>query len=86
MASLEDMQRLDAQIRYAEKRAVQRLAEHLRDGVRALPSQSRLALTFLREADTFELWATARNMEPSTWVTLKRMEEELRDLDDGEVE
>jgi hypothetical protein len=87
MADLEQLQRLDAQIRYAEKRAVQRLAEHLRDAVRDLPSESRLALIFVRKPDTFELWATGGDVSVSTWATLDQMERELKELDDqGEDE
>jgi hypothetical protein len=82
MADLDQLRALDAQIRYAEKRAVQRLAEHLRDAVRDLPSESRLALKFVRYADEFELWATGRDMAPSAWLTLHSLDKQLDELDD----
>jgi hypothetical protein len=86
MADLDELHRLDAQIRYAEKRAVQRLAEHLRDAVRDLPSESRLALMFAQHARNLE--ACARENTPSLGADfeLNELEQEFRDLDDEEEE
>jgi hypothetical protein len=86
MADLKELQQRDAEIHFAEARAVHDFAEHLRDGVRDLPSESKLGLIFVRYADDFELWATGRNPWPSTALSLKKLERELSNLDDQEEE
>lgn len=57
MASIDELERLDREIREADQRALQNLAEHLREAVRDMPSESKLALAFVRYARKFEMWA-----------------------------
>lgn len=66
MANLEDIERLDLIIQETERRAVMNLAEHLRAAVRDLPSQSRLALSFVRHANTLDVWAGGSS--PGQWA------------------
>ena len=82
MADLDQLQRQDAEIRHAECAAVRGVADHLREVVRDLPSESRLGLIFVRHADTLDVWATGREPAISTRVSLERMARELDELDD----
>jgi hypothetical protein len=54
MATIKELARLDREIAVAEHRALQNLANHLREAAIELPIQSRLALTFAQHAQEFE--------------------------------
>jgi hypothetical protein len=62
------------------RQAAIRLAEHLRQAVRDLPSESPLALIFVEHASTFDAWARGRNPAAWTDVTLERLEQDLKSL------
>jgi hypothetical protein len=63
MANIDDLRRLDAEVRVAECLAIRGLAESVRMAIRELPSESRLGLLFLRHADGLELAAGERVMD-----------------------
>jgi hypothetical protein len=86
MGNLITLERRLAAIRLAEQRAVAALAEHLRQAVRDIPSESPLALMFVEHASTFDVWATGWN--PAVWTdaTLDRLEEDLKSLLSAEDE
>ncbi len=54
MSTIEELERLEAEIAVAEYRALSNLAAHLRDAAVELPIQSRLARTFIQHAREFE--------------------------------
>jgi hypothetical protein len=89
MANLEDIERLDLIIQETERRAVIKLAEHLRAAVRDLPSQSRLALSFVRHANKLECWT--QGSSPGIWGAsstaslVKEIESVLDDHSAGSV-
>jgi hypothetical protein len=60
VATIGQLQRQDIEIRTAERRAVEGLAEHLRGAVHDLPDQSPLGPVFLREADLLERQAARK--------------------------
>jgi hypothetical protein len=82
MTDLDQLRRLDMEIRVAECEAVERLAEHLYEAVRDLPSESRLALVFVQIAD--KLQGVARERTPSLGAHhhLQDIEREFRELQD----
>jgi hypothetical protein len=87
MADLDQLQSLDREIRVAERQAVERLAAHLGEAIRDLPSESRLALVFVRRAR--DLQACASESTPSLGADhyLREIGQEFQDLqDDGEEE
>jgi hypothetical protein len=61
MACIDELTRLDQEVDEAERRALRNLAEHLREAVRDLPSQSQLARSFARHAANFEKWGVLSN-------------------------
>jgi len=65
MATIDELERLDREIDDAERQALRNLAEHLRDAVRDMPSESRLALAFVRYAREFDMWAGGSS--PGLW-------------------
>lgn len=56
MATIDELERLDREIKEAEHEAIHNLAEYLRDAVRDLPSQSKLALAFVCYARTLDTY------------------------------
>ena len=84
MANLDELQRLDVEIRVAERRAVEGLAEHLRDAVRDLPSQSRLALVFVQQARNLDSCARESTPRLGAKHYLREIEREARDLDNDD--
>jgi hypothetical protein len=83
MADITALRELDAAIKYADARAVQGLADYMRDAVSYLPDESRLGLVFMRFADSFETWARDRNSGGSGMhLTLVRLDKELDRLED----
>ena len=62
MADLDELVRLDKEIRSAERDALLDLARYLREAVVQLPSQSKLGLIFVRRAN--KLAARARDSTP----------------------
>jgi hypothetical protein len=80
MANLVTLERRLAAIGLAEQRAVAGLADHLRQAVRDIPSESPLALMFVEHASTFDVWAGGRNPAEWTNATLQRLEQDLQSL------
>jgi len=60
MASIDELRRLDAETRLAERSALVGIANDLREAVQDLPSESRLGLIFVRRADELEACAYER--------------------------
>ena len=54
MADLQALEQLDVTIRRAERSAIHGLIAYLRDAVRELPSEARLALVFAQQARQLE--------------------------------
>lgn len=61
MATIEEIERRDAEVRAAEIKALRNLAAHLREAVIDLPAESLLARAFVRRARTFEDAARTRD-------------------------
>ncbi len=80
MADIDALQRRDIEIRHAEMRAVHALAAHLRDAVAELPSESRLALTFVQQANKLDGVARERTPVLGAKFHLEQTEREIRDL------
>jgi hypothetical protein len=79
MATITELERLDREVKDAEHRALANLAEHLRGAVRDMPSESKLARVFVRQAREFDYLATARHLSStSASIELDRIAEELR--------
>ena len=80
MADLDAVERLDREIQEAEAQALHNLAAHLREAVRDLPSQSRLALAFVQHAKTFDVFAGGT--APGEWgaLHLRQMTREIDEL------
>lgn len=87
MANLDDIERLDREIRAAERNAMSNLAAHLREAVRDLPSQSRLALYFVQHAKTFDVLATGTDPIHCS-MNLRLLERDVDELlgDEGDEE
>jgi hypothetical protein len=81
MASIEALERLDAEIRDAEADALRALADHLRWAGKDLPSDSRLPLVFLQRADRFDAFAGVRGPELWGRAGLDKLRRDVRDLD-----
>jgi hypothetical protein len=79
-ASVASLERLDAEIVKAERRAALNLAEHLREAVRSLPSQSTLGLKFVQRAKDFEMWAHGSGPGVPMNATLEDLYRDLREL------
>lgn len=56
-STLDGIERLEQELDSAEREALCNLAKHLREAVLELPSESRLARSFVRHASKFETWA-----------------------------
>jgi hypothetical protein len=80
MATNDELARLDREIKDAEHAALSNLASHLREAVLNIPSESRLARVFVRQAKEFDNLARARHLAPGTSPSaeLHRITEELR--------
>jgi hypothetical protein len=80
MADLDAIERLDREIQEAEAQAMHNLAAHLREAVRDLPSQSRLALAFVQHAKAFDI--LAGGTAPGEWggLHLRQMTREIDEL------
>jgi phosphotransferase system HPr-like phosphotransfer protein len=61
MATYEEMLRLEAETKEAERQALRDLAAHLREAIIGLPVHSRVAMTFVEYSQRFDLWATGGN-------------------------
>ena len=84
MANIDELLRLDVEIRVAERNALVGVAEYLRDAVRALPSESKLGLIFVRRASQLE--ACARESTPTLGADfyLRGLREDADGLDDSD--
>ena len=80
MATDSELERLDRNIKDAEHEALSNLAAHLREAVLNIPSESRLARVFVRQAKEFDNLARARCLASATSPSteLHRITEELR--------
>jgi hypothetical protein len=86
MADHDQLQRLDDEIRALEYHAVRMLAEHLREKIRYLPSESKLGLIFLQHANNLDACAEERTPSLGPNHYLGDIERELRDLDGDDRE
>jgi hypothetical protein len=84
MADLDQLGRIDGEIRLAEYCAVRGLADHLREAIRHLPSESKLGLIFFRHANNLEACAEERTPSLGADHYLGDIERELRNLDDDQ--
>jgi hypothetical protein len=94
MADLSALEAYDREIRAAECVAITSLAEHLRELIRELPSESRLPLVLLAHAKQMDSWAYGANeaacggaMDMTHWVdgTLEHLLDELREDEEGDA-
>jgi len=83
MGTIDELTRLDCEIEEAERRAMRDLAEHLRGAVRDMPSESRLARSFVRHAAKLDRQAGASGS--SAWRSIK-LESLRSDIEHGNSE
>jgi hypothetical protein len=57
MATIEELERIEAEMHDAEAKALGGLAEYLREAVIELPAQSGLAQSFAKHARKFDQWS-----------------------------
>jgi hypothetical protein len=69
MATVDELTRLDREMVAAERQVLRALAEHLRQAVLELPSESRLARSFVRHAAKFDMAASGSGAD--LWGTLE---------------
>ena len=71
MATITELERLDREVKDAEHLALSNLAAHLREAVLDMPSESRLARVFVRQAKELDYRARARHLQPSTGASIE---------------